>query len=99
MAWAKQGVRSYFFHLTGRRGVRRTSPWRAPAQARFSAACYNVINPAFPASTHLSKVELLKSPLRLPKLPEQTAIASVLTEVDGELVALPQRREKTRALK
>ena len=35
-------------------------------------------------------------------LPEQTAIASVLTvltEMDGELAMLEQRREKTRALK
>jgi hypothetical protein len=32
-------------------------------------------------------------------LPEQTAIASVLTEMDGELAVLEQRQEKTRALK
>lgn len=38
-------------------------------------------------------------PLRLPELPEQTAIAEVLTEMDAELAALEQRREKTRALK
>ena len=31
--------------------------------------------------------------------PEQTAIASVLSEMDGELAVLEQRREKTRALK
>ncbi len=37
--------------------------------------------------------------LELPLLPEQTAIASVLTEMDAELAALEQRREKTRALK
>lgn len=48
---------------------------------------------------NLSKVALLKSPLRLPSLPEQTAIAEVLKEMDGELAALDQRREKTRALK
>ncbi len=41
----------------------------------------------------------LKSPLHLPPLPEQTAIAEVLTEMDAELAALEQRREKTRALK
>ena len=35
----------------------------------------------------------------MPSLPEQTAIASVLTEMDGELAVLTQRREKTRALK
>ena len=35
----------------------------------------------------------------LPTLPEQTAIAGVLTDMDAELVVLEQRREKTRALK
>ncbi len=34
-----------------------------------------------------------------PPLPEQTAIAEVLTDTDAELAALEQRREKTRALK
>jgi len=37
--------------------------------------------------------------LSLPPLPEQTAIAEVLTEMDGELAVLEQRGEKTRALK
>ena len=35
----------------------------------------------------------------VPPLPEQTAIAEVLTDMDAELAALEQRREKTRALK
>ena len=35
----------------------------------------------------------------LPPLPEQTAIAEVLTDMDAELAALEQRRDKTRALK
>lgn len=48
---------------------------------------------------NLSKVALLESPLRLPTLPEQIAIAEVLTDMDRELAALEQRREKTRALK
>jgi type I restriction enzyme S subunit len=34
-----------------------------------------------------------------PTIPEQTAIAEVLREMDGELAVLEQRREKTRALK
>ena len=34
-----------------------------------------------------------------PTPPEQTAIAEVLTDMDAELAALEQRREKTRALK
>jgi type I restriction enzyme S subunit len=37
--------------------------------------------------------------LPLPSLPEQTAIVEVLTEMDAELAALEQRREKTRDLK
>jgi len=37
--------------------------------------------------------------LSVPTKAEQTAIAEVLTEIDAELAALGQRREKTRALK
>lgn len=37
--------------------------------------------------------------LRIPSLPEQAAIAEVLTDMDSELAALEQRRVKTRALK
>ncbi|MFN0078568.1 MAG: restriction endonuclease subunit S [Prosthecobacter sp.] len=37
--------------------------------------------------------------ISVPPLPEQTAIATVLSEMDGELAVLEQRREKTRALK
>jgi type I restriction enzyme S subunit len=44
-----------------------------------------------------SSIESLEFPF--PKVPEQTAIANVLTEMDAELAALEQRREKTRALK
>jgi type I restriction enzyme S subunit len=48
----------------------------------------------------LNKSEMNKIEVRLPKAqPEQTAIAEVLTELDAELAALEQRREKTRALK
>ena len=43
--------------------------------------------------------DIEKLTLKLPPLPEQTAIASVLTEMDGELAGLTQRREKTCALK
>jgi type I restriction enzyme S subunit len=39
------------------------------------------------------------TPISLPPIPEQTAIAEVLTDMDAELAALEQRREKTRALK
>lgn len=44
--------------------------------------------------------QILKGiPVLLPTLPEQTAIAEVLTEMDGVLAGLEQRRKKTRALK
>jgi type I restriction enzyme S subunit len=35
----------------------------------------------------------------LPSIPEQTAIATVLSDMDTEIAALEARREKTRALK
>jgi len=48
----------------------------------------------------IGKTQLVAYQVRLPATKaEQTAIASVLTEMDGELAALEQRREKTRALK
>jgi type I restriction enzyme S subunit len=37
--------------------------------------------------------------VKLPPLPEQSAIAAVLTDMDAELAALEQRRDRTRALK
>jgi type I restriction enzyme S subunit len=42
---------------------------------------------------------LLETPIRLPRIDEQTAIAGVLSDMDAELAALERRREKTRALK
>lgn len=47
----------------------------------------------------ISKTNIAKLMMPVPKVPEQTAIAEVLTEMDAELAALEQRREKTRALK
>ena len=35
----------------------------------------------------------------MPPLPEQTAIATVLSDMDAELAALEARRDKTRVLK
>jgi len=43
--------------------------------------------------------EYAQLPLTLPPLPEQTAIAEVLSDMDAELAALEQRLAKTRALK
>ena len=51
------------------------------------------------AQPHIHAKDLNPIPFAFPPLPEQTAIASVLTEMDAELAGLEQRREKTRALK
>lgn len=48
---------------------------------------------------HLYGKDVRTLALRLPSHAEQTAIATVLSEMDGELAVLEQRREKTRALK
>lgn len=49
---------------------------------------------------NVQKTGLLVFKIRLPAdLPEQTAIAEVLSDMDAELAALTQRRDKTRALK
>lgn len=51
------------------------------------------------AQPHIHAKDLNPLLFSFPTLPEQTAIAEVLTEMDGELAALEQRREKTLALK
>jgi type I restriction enzyme S subunit len=48
-------------------------------------------------SLNAKTIENIK--VTMPPLPEQTAIATVLSEMDGEMAVLEQRREKTRALK
>jgi type I restriction enzyme, S subunit len=48
---------------------------------------------------HLYGKSLLKLELCLPSLEEQTAIAAVLSDMDTDLAALEQQRDKTRALK
>ncbi|RDE52207.1 MAG: restriction endonuclease subunit S [Candidatus Accumulibacter meliphilus] len=52
-------------------------------------------------TTHkrISRGALGRVSLKLPPLPEQTAIAAVLSDMDAELSALEARRDKTRALK
>ena len=47
----------------------------------------------------LSGGVLAEIELPLPSLPEQTAIATVLSDIDAEIAALETRREKTRNLK
>ncbi|MBZ4194750.1 MAG: restriction endonuclease subunit S [Candidatus Contendobacter sp.] len=47
----------------------------------------------------ISKTNIVKLTLPIPSVPEQTAIAAILSDMDTELAALEVRREKTRALK
>ncbi|MDO9224913.1 MAG: restriction endonuclease subunit S [Pseudomonadota bacterium] len=51
------------------------------------------------AVVHISAAALSSIMVILPSLPEQTAIATVLSDMDAELAALEARRDKTRALK
>ena len=48
---------------------------------------------------NLSKKRFLKLELPLPPLPEQRAIATVLSDMDAEITALEQRLDKNRAIK
>jgi len=47
----------------------------------------------------VNKTQFSEATVAIPSLPEQTAIATVLSDMDTELAALEQRRNKTRALK
>jgi type I restriction enzyme S subunit len=51
------------------------------------------------AVVHISAAALSSVVVTLPSLPEQTAIATVLTDMDAELSMLQAQRDKTRALK
>ena len=51
------------------------------------------------AQPHVHPVDLMPLQVDLPPLPEQEAIASVLSDMDAEINALKQRRDKTRAIK
>jgi type I restriction enzyme, S subunit len=47
----------------------------------------------------ISKTNIAKLTIPVPAVPEQTAIAAILSDMDAELAALEQHRGKTRALK
>jgi type I restriction enzyme, S subunit len=51
------------------------------------------------AQPHIHAVDLVPIEIGCPELKEQTAIATVLSDMDAELTALEARRDKTRALK
>jgi type I restriction enzyme S subunit len=60
---------------------------------------YLQANAGTTATSIISRAAFVQLTFTVPPLPEQTAIAEVLTDMDAELAALEQRREKTRALK
>ena len=43
--------------------------------------------------------EIISFPIPLPPLPEQTAIATILSDMDAEITTLETRLAKTKALK
>ncbi len=51
------------------------------------------------AQANLSLEDIRNFEIRIPTIPEQQAIATVLSDMDAEIAALEQKREKTRALK
>ena len=60
---------------------------------------YLQANAGTTATSIISKAAFAQLTFTLPPLPEQTAIAQILTDMDAELSGLEQRRDKTRALK
>jgi type I restriction enzyme S subunit len=65
-----------------------------------SITCQKAIMGQGDAVVHISARNLGRLELLLPPCPEeQTAIAAVLSDMDAEIAALEQRRDKTRALK
>jgi type I restriction enzyme S subunit len=69
--------------------VLRTAEGLRLLQEHTATSAYPNLRPTFFSATWIP----------LPEIPEQTAIAEALTDIDAEVAALEQRREKTRALK
>ena len=51
------------------------------------------------AVVHVSARNLARVQIELPPMPEQDAIAAILSDMDTEIAALELRRQKTRAIK
>ena len=106
-------LRAYLrkFWLATRSGVCSTEIWALVANPHVVASTFlfqlvkvdSFIEAACNAyGTHMPRSDwsVVKNyELRVPALPEQTAIATVLSDMDAELTALEQRRSKTQALK
>ena len=106
-------LRAYLrkYWLADRAGVCSTEIWVFAPGARLIMSAYlfqlvqsdHFIESASTAyGTHMPRSDwnVVKNyELRLPSLPEQTAIAEVLSDMDAELAALEQRLAKTRPFK
>jgi type I restriction enzyme S subunit len=80
--------------------VYRTKHWRFVLHAFQADSIQRQIRDNIGATINqITNKDMKAFRLCLPSEEEQTAIAGVLTEMDAELAALEQRREKTRALK
>jgi type I restriction enzyme S subunit len=80
--------------------VYRTKHWRFIAHAFQSHDIQRQIRDNIGATINqITNKDMRALRVKLPPENEQTAIAEMLTEMDAELAALEQRREKTRALK
>jgi len=60
---------------------------------------YLLANAGITATSIISKRVFSELLFSIPPLPEQRAIAAVLSDMDAEIAALEARREKTRVLK
>jgi len=65
----------------------------------YNARKYLISNSKTTTMTTVDQSVISNLPILLPSLPEQTAIATILSDMDAELAALEGRRDKTRALK
>ena len=80
--------------------VYRTNHWRFVVHAFQAGDIQRQIRDNIGATINqITNKDMKAFRLKLPSIPEQTAIAEVLTDMDAELAGLEQRREKTRALK
>jgi len=64
-----------------------------------SIACQKASCGQGDAVVHISSTALSEIKVKIPPLPEQSAIATILSDMDAELTALEARRDKTRELK
>ena len=106
-------LRSYlrkFWHAD-RDGICTTEIWplMADSQQAYSGFLHAIVQSdqfietaSISYGTHMPRADwgvMRNFEFRLPRIPEQRAIAGVLSDMDAEIIALEQRRDKTRAIK